>query len=112
LTGIRKISREEVKEIEPYVTSVEGIWVPQTGIIDYKDVAQKLLERFNTEGGQFFSNNKVKTIHHTPSGIRVITDNKEFEARFLINCAGLFSDKIAQLTNKNIDIKIIPFRGE
>jgi (S)-2-hydroxyglutarate dehydrogenase len=112
LEGIRKISREEVKDIEPYVTSVEGIWVPQTGIIDYKDVAKKLLERFNTEGGQFFPNNKVKEVKYVSSSVRVITDKQEIETRLMINCAGLYSDKIAQLTDKNIDIKIIPFRGE
>jgi (S)-2-hydroxyglutarate dehydrogenase len=112
LEGIRKISREEVKDIEPYVTSVEGIWVPQTGIIDYKDVAKKLLERFNTEGGQFFPNIKVKEVKYVSSSVRVITDKQEIETRLMINCAGLYSDKIAQLTDKNIDIKIIPFRGE
>jgi (S)-2-hydroxyglutarate dehydrogenase len=112
LEGIRKISREEVKDIEPYVTSVEGIWVPQTGIIDYKDVAKKLLERFNTEGGQFFPNNKVKEVRYESSSVRVITDKQEIETRLMINCAGLYSDKIAQLSDKNIDIKIIPFRGE
>jgi (S)-2-hydroxyglutarate dehydrogenase len=112
LIGIRKITREEVKEIEPHVTSVEGVWVPQTGIIDYKDVSIKLLERFNTEGGQFFPNNKVKEVRYDTSSVTVVTDKQEFIARTMINCAGLFSDKVAKYTDKNIDIKIIPFRGE
>lgn len=112
LTGIRKISREEVKEVEPYVRSVEGIWVPQTGIIDYKDVSQKLLELFTTEGGEFYPNNEVVSIKYESSDVVVTTNKKEFKTRLIINCAGLFSDKVAKLTNKNIDIQIIPFRGE
>jgi (S)-2-hydroxyglutarate dehydrogenase len=112
LRGIREISREEVKEIEPHVTSVEGIWVPQTGIIDYTDVSKKYLELFQTEGGDFISNNKVVSVKYESSNIRVITDKQEVQTRLLINCAGLFSDKVAKLTDKNIDVKIIPFRGE
>lgn len=93
LTGIRKISSAEVKEIEPHVASVEGVWVPQTGIIDYMDVSKKLLELFTNAGGEYYPNNKVKDFKKEGSSVRVITDKQEIESRLMINRAGLFSDK-------------------
>jgi (S)-2-hydroxyglutarate dehydrogenase len=112
LAGIRKISSAEVKEIEPYVNCTEGVWVPQTGIISYTDVSKKIQTLFQEKGGQVFFNNKVKDVKANPSGYTIETDKQTFDTKMLINCAGLYSDKIAKLTNKQIDVKIIPFRGE
>jgi len=112
LEGIRKISKEEVKEIEPHVNCSEGIWVPQTGIINYSEVSQKILSIFREKGGEIFLNTKVKNIIPSQSNYKIETNNQTFETKMVINCAGLYSDKIAHLTNKHVDVKIIPFRGE
>ncbi len=113
LEGLRKISPEEVKEYEPYVTCVEGMWVPQTGIVDYKVVSQKIAEKLKNLGAEFRFNEKVTgvTKGHTLSIIK--TERNTYETKLVINCAGLYSDKVAQMSqDRPIDVRIVPFRGE
>ena len=112
LAGIKKISPQAVKEIEPYVHCVEGIWVPQTGIIDYKDVSAKYLELIQSMGGVIYLSEKVLNIKTTPQTTLVITNKQEISTKVVVNCCGLYSDKVAKLTNKATDLQIIPFRGE
>ncbi|WP_291285069.1 L-2-hydroxyglutarate oxidase [Flavobacterium sp.] len=112
LIGIRKIATQEIKEIEPHCIGIEGIWVPQTGIIDYKAVSQKYLELFLGLGGEILFNQKVQEIRTLNSVSEIQTQNTSFEAKWIINCAGLYSDKIAKMSNKEIDVQILPFRGE
>jgi (S)-2-hydroxyglutarate dehydrogenase len=113
LTGIKKISAEQVAEIEPHVRSVEGVWVPQTGIISYKAVTLKYQELFQQNGGTMHLGTKVLDIKTDTSGLLHIETNQgNFEAKYLVNCAGLYSDKIAKMTMPEVDVKIIPFRGE
>jgi (S)-2-hydroxyglutarate dehydrogenase len=113
LEGIRKISAEEAREIEPHVKCIEGIWVPQTGIIDYKKVTEKYLELFKKLGGDFFSGSKVNKIISGKNECIVLTDKDEFKCKVLVNCAGLYSDKITKMSGSTLeDIMIIPFRGE
>ena len=115
LSKIRKISREEMREIEPHVNGLEGIWVPYTGIIDYKEVARHLARKISNLGGTILFNHKVTTIRRAAEGLsEVITENGQaFVTRLVINCAGLYSDKVAQLSqNEKINVRIIPFRGE
>lgn len=113
LAGLKKLSLEEAKEVEPYVSCKEALWVPQTGIIDYTEVAQTYLNIFVKQGGVIYLNNKVKDIVRKSSVTTIITSQAEYEAKLVVNCAGLYSDKIAQMTQPNLKhIKIIPFRGE
>ena len=112
LEGIKKIDSKEIKEIEPHCAGIAGIWVPQTGIIDYKEVAQKYAELFVNMGGEIRFGQKVQQIINNPNQSIVQTETAEFHAHQLINCAGLYSDKVAKMTQKNIDTQIIPFRGE
>jgi (S)-2-hydroxyglutarate dehydrogenase len=112
LTGVRKISPSEMKEIEPHVSGIEGLWVPQTGIVDYRLVADKLGQLIRNQGGEIHLNTQVKDINHLHQHSEVITENRTFTARLIVNCAGLYSDKIAELTRENISYRIIPFRGE
>lgn len=112
LVGIKKIAKEQVNEIEPHVNCVEGVWVPQTGIISYTEVSIKIASLFKEKGGEIRFNNKVVGIKANKSTYTIETNKASFETKMVINCAGLYSDKIAQLTNKKIDIKIVPFRGE
>lgn len=113
LEGIRKISAEEAREIEPHVKCIEGIWVPKTGIIDYKKVTEKYLELFKKLGGDFFSGSKVNKIISGRNECIVLTDKDEFKCKVLVNCAGLYSDKITKMSGSTMeDIMIIPFRGE
>jgi L-2-hydroxyglutarate oxidase len=113
LEGIRKISAGEVKEYEPYVTCVEGMWVPQTGIVDYKVVSQKIAEKLKNQGVELIFETKVTGITKGNTLNIVSTDKGAFEAKLVINCAGLYSDKVAQMSQTEpIDVRIVPFRGE
>jgi L-2-hydroxyglutarate oxidase len=112
LSEIKKISGTEIKNYEPYATGIAGIWVPYTGIIDYKDVCAKYAELFtNRYQGEIFLNQKVINIKSGNNICTVITTDKTFQTRLVVNTAGLYSDDIARLTQK-VDIRIIPFRGE
>ncbi|MFN7117479.1 MAG: L-2-hydroxyglutarate oxidase [Saprospiraceae bacterium] len=113
MSGIRKIRREELLEIEPYAKGgVEAIWVPQAGIINYRQVAEKYLEIIQLHGAQAFFGAKVQQIRQSEQEITVITDSKEIQTRLVVNCAGLYSDKVAALTAAHRQIQILPFRGE
>lgn len=113
LIEIKKINKDEIKQYEPYATGIAGIWVPYTGIIDFKDVCAKYAEIFtNRYQGEIFLNQKVEKINIKTGHSEIITTDKVLTTKLVVNTAGLHSDKIALLTNGNIDVRIIPFRGE
>ena len=109
---VAKITAEQVKEIEPYVTCLAGIQVFTTGIVDYKQVCQKYGELIQSQGGEISLGTKVEKMIQTDKSQILETNKGKFETKFTINCAGLYSDRIAQLANANPGAKIIPFRGE
>ncbi|ODS81948.1 MAG: hydroxyglutarate oxidase [Cytophagaceae bacterium SCN 52-12] len=111
----RKITRSELREIEPHVEGVEGIWVPYTGIVDYSEVCRRYAKKIREAGGILVFNQKVTGIRTNESGrSEVLTENgAAFQCRLIVNCAGLYSDKVAQLSQpEKVDVRIIPFRGE
>lgn len=112
MAGIHKISPQEVKEKEPYVQSVEGIWVPQAGIVNYGDVARKYAELFLKNGGNIFNNTNITNITLSSKEVIIETNKGEISTDIVVNCAGLYSDKIAKMTGQSIDFQILPFRGE
>lgn len=111
LQGLKYLSREEFREIEPHCEGLRAIKVPQTGIIDYPAVAEKLKELFEELGGEVRFNEEVKNIADKGE-IIVNTDKSEFHAKKLITCAGLYSDKVSKMSSKRKDFIIVPFRGE
>jgi len=112
LTGLRYINSEEIKAIEPETYGVKGLVVPQTGIVDYKVVANKYAEVYQSLGGELMYNQKVVAVNAQAHEIQVKTNQQSFTTRLMVNCAGLYSDKVAAMTIPDLDIKIIPFRGE
>lgn len=112
LRNLKKISQGELKEYEPHVAGLAGIVVPQTGIVDYKVVALKYAEHIRLLGGEIKLEEKVIEIQENESACVVVSQKESYQTRLVINCAGLYSDKVARLTEKNLALKIIPFRGE
>lgn len=112
LLGIKKINAQEIKEIEPHCNGIEGIWVPQTGIIDYTEVSQKYADLFVQLGGEILFEQNVQEIKSIGNSSEIQTKNNRFETKWIINCAGLYSDKVAKMTNTALDVQILPFRGE
>ena len=109
---VSKISPQEVNEIEPHVRCLAGIRVPTTGITDYRQVSQKYLELFQQRGGEAKFGNEVRNITNRSGTHLIETTAGEYEARFLVSCAGLHSDRVTRLAGANPGAKIIPFRGE
>ena len=112
LEGIRMISAAECREIEPHVQALQAIWVPQSGIIDYAAVARKYLAIAQNKNATPYFGQAVQDIDLRPDGVYVTTDKTELHSQLLINCAGLYADKIARMTMPEIDLQILPFRGE
>lgn len=112
LSGLKKLGLEEVKEIEPYVNGIAGIWVPQTGIIDYTAVTLKYEEKFKKFEGQVFYNTTALSVENKGSMSIVKSNKQDFETKLVVNCAGLYSDKVARMTHPELNLKIVPFRGE
>lgn len=109
---VTKLTREQVQEIEPHVSCVAGLKVFTTGIADYKQVCQKYADLVQSAGGELRLNTKVNKIRQIKDRHVLETNQGDFETRFLINCAGLHSDRIAQLSHVEAQAKIVPFRGE
>lgn len=112
LIDIKWIEQEQIKEYEPNVAGVKALLVPSTGIIDYKEVANKYKEIIEINGGILNFNSKVIDIIQSENEILVSTTNSSFVCKKLVSCCGLHSDTVAKITNKNLDLQIIPFRGE
>lgn len=113
LTKIRKIPSGEIKNYEPNTKGVAAILVPYTGIVDYKEVCNKYLDVFqNRFQGEINFNQKVINIIEKKNENIVVTNNNEYISKLIVNCGGLYSDKIAKYTIQNLNVKIIPFRGE
>ena len=105
------INSEKLHELEPHVAGVKAVHVPEAGIVDYGQVCKRFAKHLqNNEDNQIHCSTKVIGIHHSER-IVVETEQGEFEGRFLVNCAGLYSDKITAMT-QSPESKIIPFRGE
>ena len=107
---VELLDGEYVRKIEPYVNAVAGIHVKNTGIVDYSKVTEKFGELFQKNGGEIQYNNEVLEIEKDDDGLRVKTNIEIFDTKYLVNCAGLYSDKMAKLSGVKTDVKIIPFR--
>jgi len=109
LKGLEYLNSSQIKEIEPHCTGIKGIKVPQTGIVAYKRVTEEMkkeLEASNTV--EFFFNEMVLSFNDNYTQ----TTKQNIKSDLVINCAGLYCDKIATLAGEKLDVRIIPFRGE
>ena len=112
LAGIRRLSSSEIKEYEPHCAGIAGLLVLQTGIVDYSAMTTRLAERIANLGGQILTNQKVTEISSSTNSTILSTSTLEFSAKSVVTCGGLFSDRLAMLTEPNLDLRIVPFRGE
>jgi L-2-hydroxyglutarate oxidase LhgO len=114
IEGIEKIGPEQISEIEPFCRGIAGIYVPCTGIIDFKEVAKKLAELIESQAQEslVMTCREVTAIDKYNGITKVTTNLGEFTTGYLINCAGLQCDRIAKMDGVNPTIRIIPFRGD
>ena len=112
MEGVKIVQNDELLSIEPNSVMLNGLFVPQAGVVDYKEVVQAYANDFIEMGGEIKYIEEIKEIENI-NGLKSIKGNKyTYNCEFLINCAGLFSDEIAKLDNMSPNVKIIPFRGE
>jgi L-2-hydroxyglutarate oxidase len=114
LKGLKYLSATEIKEYEPHCIGIKGIFVPQTGIVNYKKVCETLqIKILDFKNATIEFGFEVQNIQNTETGVIVqSTKGTRIEGRFLVNCGGLYCDKIAEMAGEKLDVKIIPFRGE
>jgi (S)-2-hydroxyglutarate dehydrogenase len=112
LSGLRMLSADETREREPHVRCVASVLVPEEGIVDYPAVCRTLVDRIVSLGGDVRVNARVDAITRTTDSWVLETPLGDVRASYLINCAGLYCDRIAQLAGEQIDVRIVPFRGE
>lgn len=112
LDKINIVEQGRLKEYEPHMRGIRAIHVPYTGIIDYTDVSLKLAELIEQMGGRIYTSQQARDINVKADGVEVITDHGVHAAKLMINCAGLYCDKIAEMAGEKPDTRIIPFRGE
>ena len=116
--GLEIIGPEKLREIEPSVKGIRALRVPTTGLIDFSRVAFAYASRFKNLGGQIKTSHQVTRIVCNSSILVIETEKERFSTKHLINCGGLFSDRLAHLMESNttthdgLGIRIIPFRGE
>ncbi len=112
MENVKVLEKSDILTLEPYCKFDNALHVPQAGVVDYGVVTKKLASKFQSLGGTIEYFQKIKSIK-TNNDLKILESNNSiFHAEFLINCAGLYSDNIAQLDNVEPELKIIPFRGE
>ncbi len=112
LEGLKWLSREEAHEIEPHVGGVAWLRVPQEGIVDYPQVCGAMVRKISAQGGEVKLGARVEALELRGSSWLARTTAGEFEADFIINCAGLHSDRVSELAGERRDVRVVPFRGE
>jgi L-2-hydroxyglutarate oxidase len=112
LQGLRKIDAAEMRKIEPHANGIAAAHVPEEGIVDYQQVCERLAVRIQERGGQIATGAKVTRLDYQSGAWVAATPAAEFSADFLINCAGLHCDRVAELAGEQRSVRIVPFRGE
>ena len=110
--GLEIIDPERLREIEPHAAGIRALWAPGTGIADYTKVAQVYATKFSHAGGDLFTEAPVQRITRDGDSLALETLKGTVQARHIINCAGLYADRVASMIEDRVDVRIIPFRGE
>lgn len=112
LEGIKKLKKEEINEYEPHVVGLNGLFIPQTGIVDFACVTNTYAQIIKLAGGEIETNCKFLSLSDSLDELLINSTKGEIRTKFLINCGGLYSDRIAKLCGVEPGLQIIPFRGE
>jgi L-2-hydroxyglutarate oxidase len=106
------IGPDELRELEPHVAGVQAIHVPETGVVDYRKVSERLALRIREMGGTILTDAEVTAMEEADDGTMVHTVRGSFRGDVVINCAGLHSDRVASMSGRDASVQIVPFRGE
>ncbi|OQY27098.1 MAG: hydroxyglutarate oxidase [Candidatus Cloacimonetes bacterium 4572_55] len=113
LIGLKRLTGNELDRYEPCVAGIDGLLVPETGIVDYKQATKKYAEIIRSEGGKILTSRQVTNCSKMSNGLLLdVSKGESIQCRYMINCGGLQSDRIARMCGVNPGVRIIPFRGE
>jgi len=112
LTGLERLDAAQVRSREPQAAALAGLFVPQTGIVDYARVTETLAELVRRHGGMIRLGTEVRAGRLAADGLTLFTSVGEVRTRFLVNCAGLHCDRVARACGVEPGVRIVPFRGE
>lgn len=112
LKGLRELGPDQIRELEPHCTGLRGLHVPGTGIADYPAVCEKYAELIAAQGGTVRTATKVTGLVHRSGETIVETSQGDFTTQYVVNCAGLHSDRVSRMGGEKPEVRIIPFRGE
>ncbi len=110
--GLRVLDAEELREIEPNATGLRALHAPGTGIIDYGAVTTAYADDVLASGGDLLTSRPVERFEQGARSVRIVTEGESIEARAVVACAGLQSDRIARLAGERPPVRIVPFRGD
>jgi L-2-hydroxyglutarate oxidase LhgO len=110
--GLRRISRDELRELEPHAAGVAALHSPATAIVDFTAIARAFADDVRAGGGEVRLGCGVTAIRQEGDGVVVETTGGAVHARCLVNCAGLYSDRVARMAGLRPSVQIVPFRGE
>ncbi|MDP3829684.1 MAG: L-2-hydroxyglutarate oxidase [Ignavibacteriaceae bacterium] len=112
LTNLKRLNKEELKSYDPHVNGIEGLFVGETGIVDYVQVTETYKSLIESSGGIVKTNSKFLNLSRKSGELIVETNSGSYKTKLIVNCAGLYSDRVAKLCGVKPEVKIIPFRGE
>ncbi|MBI4663133.1 MAG: L-2-hydroxyglutarate oxidase [Verrucomicrobia bacterium] len=112
LGGLRLLSRDEMRGIEPHVGGIAALHVPQEGIVDYPKVCSVLAQKIEAQGGRIATRARVVEMQAQSDGWILHSTAGGFEPHFVVNCAGLHCDRVSELAGERREVRIVPFRGE
>jgi L-2-hydroxyglutarate oxidase len=110
--GIELIERDRLLQLEPHSAGIRAVYSPRTGIIDYTEVTRAYVRHLRESGGEVLLGAKVETIEQRSDGAYLTTSRGDVGAKYVINCAGLYSDVVARMMGLDPELRIVPFRGE
>jgi L-2-hydroxyglutarate oxidase len=112
LTGLRFLQPDEIREIEPHCSGIRGLYVPQTGIVDYGAVARKYLDLLTAMGADIVLGENIVDIKRQGNQVEVVGNSRTWVGQVVVVCAGLQSDRLARKSEPSLPLRILPFRGE
>ena len=106
------ITPERLHELEPHAAGIRAVHVPEAGIVDFKGVCRRLAAHIEQAGGTILTNARVTAMRPDSNGTIVVSQAGEVAAKCVVNCAGLYCDRVTEMSGMKPDAKIVPFRGE
>jgi L-2-hydroxyglutarate oxidase len=112
LKSLKRLGPQDIQAHEPHAAGIAGLWCPETGIVNYVQVTEAFADKVRKRGGEIKTGAHVHQCRREDYGLLLATSRGEVRCRYLINCSGLYSDRVARLCGVDPGLRIVPFRGE